>query len=57
MSTIIKSELFRKVIKFFIILIASSLGLRLFTLIIQMTFNLGNHVGVFFRVLYNAFCH
>lgn len=57
MSILIYSDLLKRIIKCFFVLVIVSIGLMLFTLIIQMIFNLGNYAGVFLRVLYNEFCH
>ena len=56
MSTIISNNTLKKIIKYFLIIIALIIGLMLFTLIIQMIFNLGIHVGTFLRCLYSIVC-
>ena len=52
MSIIIKNELIRKIIKYFVLFVAIILGLYIFTIIIQAVFNLGKYIGTFLRCLY-----
>ena len=57
MSTIINNQLIKKIGKNILIIIASLFGFMLFSLLMQMIFNLGNHFGVLLRVVYNVICH
>ena len=56
MSALIKNEMLKKGVYYAILFIMVVLGLALFSLIIQMVFNLGSYFGTFLRLVYNSFC-
>ena len=57
MPTIIKNPVVNKIIKYFVLLIVSTIGLYVGTILIQAIFNLGVSFGTFIRCLYHVICH